>query len=478
MSNKVRVRLAPSPTGYLHLGTLRVALYNYAFAKKNNGSFILRIEDTDQNRLVDDAVERIISTLETIGVEFDEGPIQGGAYGPYVQSERLDIYNKYVNELIEKGFAYHCFCDKETLDEMRTAQMERKDDPKYDRRCLNLSQADVHAHIERGDSFVIRLRMPDDRIFSFDDAIRGVVDISSNQVDDQVILKSDGFPTYHLAACVDDHLMEITHVFRGEEWISSTPKHIWLYECFGWEAPKFVHLPLIMNTDHSKLSKRKNDVSVENYLQKGYPVAAIINYIALIGWHTSDDREFFTLDELCQEFSLERVNNANGVFDIVKLNWMAGMYIREMSNEDLAEKCRPAFIEAGYDVSDERKFLAVIENAKDRIFCYPQAVEHSAMFYTDLVLSEEDQAILSEDDSQTVLKYFITNADEIAWDDHDKLAQFIKEGAKAIGIKGKKYFFPLRISLFGSSHGPDIPKLFAILGKEESLKRFNSFLNN
>lgn len=477
MSNKVRVRLAPSPTGYLHLGTLRVALYNYAFAKKNNGSYILRIEDTDQNRLVDDAVEKIISTLETIGVEFDEGPVQGGEYGPYVQSERLDTYKKYINELLEKKLAYHCFCEKETLDEMRAAQIEKKEDPKYDRRCLKLSQEEIQTRLERGDSFVVRLRMPDDRVFSFDDAIRGVVEINANQVDDQVILKSDGFPTYHLAACVDDHLMEISHVFRGEEWISSTPKHIWLYECLGWEAPKFVHLPLIMNTDHSKLSKRKNDVSVESYLQKGYPIPAIINYIALIGWHTADDREFFTLEELCEEFSLERVNKSNGVFDIVKLNWMAGMYIREMSNEDLAEKCRPSFIEAGYDISDERKFLAVIENAKDRIHCYPQAVEHSTMFYTDLEIGEEDKAILAEEDSQQVLKYFIEKADEIVWDDSEKIAQFIKEGPKVIGIKGKKYFFPLRISLFGSSQGPDIPKLFEILGKEGSLERLNSALN-
>lgn len=476
MSNKVRVRLAPSPTGYLHLGTLRVALYNYAFAKKNNGSFILRIEDTDQNRLVDDAVENIISTLHTIGVEFDEGPSQGGAFAPYVQSERLDIYKKYINELVEKGLAYHCFCDKETLDEMRTAQMERKEDPKYDRRCLNLSEAEVKAKIENGDSFVIRLRMPDDRVFSFDDAIRGIVEINSSQVDDQVILKSDGFPTYHLAACVDDHLMEITHVFRGEEWISSTPKHIWLYECLGWEAPKFVHLPLIMNTDHSKLSKRKNDVSVENYLQKGYPVAAIINFIALIGWHTPDDREFFTLAELCEEFSLERVSKANGVFDIDKLNWMSGMYIREMTNEDLAEKCRPFLEKAGYDVSDQRKLVAVMDNAKDRIYCYSQVIEHSQMFYEDLIISEEDKAILSEDDSQRVLKYFVENADTIPWNDAEGLGLFIKEGSKLLSIKGKKYFFPLRISLFGSSHGPDIPKLFNVLGKEGTVNRMKKFL--
>jgi glutamyl-tRNA synthetase len=476
MSNKVRVRLAPSPTGYLHLGTLRVALYNYAFAKKNNGSFILRIEDTDQNRLVHDAVENIISTLNTIGVDFDEGPNKGGDYGPYVQSERLDIYHKYINELVEKGLAYHCFCDKETLDDMRAKQIAKKEDPKYDRRCLKLSKDEVQARIAAGDSYVIRLRMPDDRVFAFDDAIRGLVEISSNQVDDQVILKSDGFPTYHLAACVDDHLMEITHVFRGEEWISSTPKHLFLYESLGWQAPKFVHLPLIMNTDHSKLSKRKNDVSVENYLQKGYPVAAIINYISLIGWHTSDDREFFSLDDLCKEFSLERVNKANGVFDIVKLNWMAGMYIREMSNEDLADKCRPFLEEAGYDVSDQRKLLALMDNAKDRIYCYSQVIEHSKMFYEDLTFSDEDKEILAEEDSQRVLKYFVENADIIPWNDNEELGKFIKAGSKELGIKGKKYFFPLRISLFGSSHGPDIPKLFSILGKNETIKRMETVL--
>lgn len=231
-----------------------------------------------------------------------------------------------------------------------------------------------------------------------------------------------------------------------------------------------------MNTDHSKLSKRKNDVSVENYLQKGYPVPAIINYIALIGWHTSDDREFFSLEDLCQEFSLERVNKANGVFDIVKLNWMAGMYIREMSNEELAAKCRPFLENAGYDVSDNRKLLAVMDNAKDRIYCYSQVIEHSKMFYEDLTLSDEDKQILAEEDSQTVLRYFVDNADSIPWQDIEELGQFIKAGSKELGIKGKKYFFPLRISLFGSSHGPDIPKLFNILAREETINRMKKYI--
>ncbi len=476
MNNNVRVRLAPSPTGYLHLGTLRVALYNYAFAKRNGGKFILRIEDTDQNRLVDDAVENIITTLKTIGVEFDEGPGKGGEFGPYVQSERLDIYRKYIDKLIADGNAYYCFCDKETLDTMRAEQMAKKEDPRYDRRCLKLSTEEVEARIANGDPYVVRLRMPDDKVFKFNDAIRGDVEIHSSTVDDQVILKSDGFPTYHLAACVDDHLMEISHVFRGEEWISSTPKHLWLYECLGWDAPKFVHLPLIMNTDHSKLSKRKNDVSVENYLKKGYPVAAIINYIAIIGWHTSDDREFFSLDDLCKEFSLDRVNKANGVFDIVKLNWMAGMYIREMSNEDLLEKCQPFFIKAGLDTSDRTKMLAVMENAKDRISYYEQSVEQSEMFFKDLEISEEDIEVLKSESSQTVIKYFLDNLDNLNWDDMDEVGTFIKKGSKEIGVKGKNYYFPLRISLFGSSHGPDIPKLFAILGKDGVRNRFSKAL--
>jgi len=354
--------------------------------------------------------------------------------------------------------------------------MARKEDPRYDRRCLSLSKEEVEQKIANGESYVIRLKIADDRIFQFDDAVRGSVEISSAQVDDQVILKSDGFPTYHLAACVDDHLMEITHVFRGEEWISSTPKHIWLYECLGWEAPKFVHLPLIMNTDHSKLSKRNNDVSVESYLKKGYPVAALINYIALIGWHTSDDREFFSLEDLTKEFSLDRVNKANGVFDIVKLNWMSGMYIREMSSEDLAEKCRPFFEAANIDISDEAKFIATMDNAKDRISYYAQAVEQSMMFYSDLEFSDEDREFVTTEDSKKVLAFYLENLENINWEDSAEMGTFVKKSSKEIGVKGKKYYFPLRIALFGSGHGPDIPKLFNILGKDGVAARLKTAL--
>ena len=266
----IRVRFAPSPTGYLHIGGLRTALYNYLFARHTGGTFILRIEDTDRTRIVPDAMENLIHTLQKLDITFDEGPIIGGNYGPYIQSERLDLYRKEAQKLLDAGFAYRCFCTPETLAQMRAEQQAKGEFVKYDRRCLALSQSEIRQKMANGEKYVIRLKMPDKHKFRFYDLIRGEVEMDSSQSDDQVLLKSDGFPTYHLASVVDDHFMQISHIIRGEEWLSSTPKHIYLYECLGWEIPQWVHLPLILNPDRTKLSKRMNDVSVDSYLLKGY----------------------------------------------------------------------------------------------------------------------------------------------------------------------------------------------------------------
>ncbi|MBP9120921.1 MAG: glutamate--tRNA ligase, partial [Ignavibacterium sp.] len=324
-----RVRFAPSPTGYLHVGGLRTALYNYLFAKRNNGTFVLRIEDTDRNRFVEGAVENLIKALKWAGLDFDEGPETGGDFGPYMQSQRLDIYKKYADELIEKGKAYYCFCTPERLKALKEEQEKQKlPQAKYDKLCLHLTKKEVENKLASGIPKVVRLNVEENHTIKFDDIIREHVEFESNNVDDQVLIKSDGYPTYHLANVVDDHLMKITHVIRGEEWLSSTPKHVLLYDAFDWERPIFAHLPLLLNPDRSKLSKRQGDVAVEDYRDKGFLKDALVNFVALLGWNAGDDREFYYIDELIKSFSLERVNKAGAVFDLQKLNWLNAEHLR------------------------------------------------------------------------------------------------------------------------------------------------------
>ena len=297
--SEVRVRFAPSPTGFVHIGSLRTALYNYLFAKKMGGKYILRVEDTDRTRLVDGAIENMLNAMKWAGVNHDEGVmlddngnvVQKGEYGPYIQSERLDIYKKYIQELLDNGKAYYCFCTKERLDEVREKQKEAGETPRYDGHCRDLTQEEIDAKIAAGEPYVIRLRLPENHVIKFTDLVRGETEFNTNDLDDQVLIKTDGFPTYHFAVVVDDHLMKITHVIRGEEWVSSTPKHVYLYEAFGWEAPKFVHLPNILNKEKKKLSKRQGDVAVEDFKKKGYLPEGLVNYVALVGWSPEENKE-------------------------------------------------------------------------------------------------------------------------------------------------------------------------------------------
>ena len=303
----IRTRFAPSPTGFLHVGGLRTALYCYLFAKKNNGKFILRIEDTDQSRKVDGAMENLIDTLKWAGINFDEGPTVGGDFGPYIQSERLNIYHEHAQKLVDEDKAYFCFCSPERLDEVRKKQIELKIPPQYDRLCRELPKEIIEQKKSNGEKFVVRMKVPLIGETTFVDLIRGNVTIANKVLDDQVLLKSDGFPTYHLAVVVDDHFMKISHVIRGEEWLPSTPKHILLYKYFGWELPHFAHLPLLLNPDKSKLSKRQGDVAVEDYKAKGYLKEAIVNFISLLGWNPGDNREIFSLEELKMNFHLNEL---------------------------------------------------------------------------------------------------------------------------------------------------------------------------
>ncbi|MFA4891372.1 MAG: glutamate--tRNA ligase, partial [Candidatus Gracilibacteria bacterium] len=341
----IKTRFAPSPTGYLHVGGLRTALYCYLFARKNKGKFILRIEDTDRERFVEGATEALICTLDWIGLDRDEGPIsqteQKGDFGPYIQSQRSDIYRKYADELVKKGAAYYCFCTKERLDELRHTQEKSKQATMYDRKCGEIPLEEARKRIAAGEPHVIRQRIPYETL-KFKDLIRGTIQFDGKIIDDQVLVKSDGFPTYHLANVVDDHLMGITHVIRGEEWLPSTPKHIFLYRAFGWKEPEFAHIPLLLNKDRSKLSKRQGHVAVEEYINDGYTKEAIINFVALLGWHpgAGEENELFSLTELEERFSLDRVHKAGAIFDIEKLDWFNWLWQKRLFNKAIRNSAR------------------------------------------------------------------------------------------------------------------------------------------
>jgi len=472
----IRVRFAPSPTGYLHIGGLRTALYNYLFARHTGGTFILRIEDTDRTRIVPDAMENLIHTLQKLDITFDEGPIIGGNYGPYIQSERLDLYKKEAQKLLDAGFAYRCFCTPETLAQMRAEQQAKGEFVKYDRRCLNLTPAEIEAKLAKGEPYVLRLKMPEKRIFRFNDIIRGEVEMDSAQSDDQVLIKSDGYPTYHLAAVVDDHYMDISYVIRGEEWLSSMPKHLWLYECFGWTPPQWVHLPLILNPDRTKLSKRMNDVAVEDYLERGYLKEAIINFVALLGWHSADNREIFSLEELCQEFTLERVNKSGAIFDLNKLNWMNGWYLRNLPLDTIVERSKPYFEKEHLAIPDTGKLTKIVATARERCTLLSDLVEYSKMFLCPQPLSTESLDFLKKEDSRKVLSWFQSHLPSGGDIDAEQLNQLVQQGIKDLGFKGKAFYKPLYLALLHQDHGPELPAIFSILGLKEVHHRIQEVL--
>ncbi len=474
--NKVVTRFAPSPTGYLHVGGLRTALYNYLYARKKGGEIVLRIEDTDQSRKVEGAVENLLNTFTTMGLSFDQGPVQGGENGPYFQSQRLEIYRKYVDRLLEDGQAYPCFCTSERLSRMRQERAAKKLSTRYDRHCLNIPAEEARSRMKE-ETHVIRMKIPEDDVVRFEDRIRGTVKFNTGEIDDQVLVKSDGFPTYHLANVVDDHLMGITHVIRGEEWLTSTPKHVLLYRFLGWDLPEFAHLPLLLNPDRSKLSKRQGDVAVEDYLKKGYLPEALINFVALLGWNPGDDREIFSLSDLEKEFSIRRIQKSGAVFDVEKLNWMNGLYLREMSLQKVIERVKPYFDQklSPEDLS-EPKFHRVIDFARMRVSVLSEIPGESLMFWGELQFTDEDRELLKQDGSRQVFRYWIDHLKTRENWDTDQLKSLAKETADATGVKGRNLYFPLRLALYGSCHGPDIPAIFHILGREESIRRLERAL--
>ncbi len=481
----VRVRFAPSPTGYLHIGGLRTALYDYLFAKQKGGKYILRIEDTDRTRYVEGAIENLLTAMQWAGVTHDEGHmleeenlVQRGEYGPYMQSERLDIYRKHVDKLLEGGHAYYCFCSRERLDSIREKQKEKGEMLGYDGHCRNAPMEEAKERIEKGEAHVIRLKLPKNREILFDDLVRGQVIMNTKDSDDQVLMKSDGFPTYHLAVVVDDYLMGITHMVRGEEWLPSTPKQIILYEAFGWEAPKFAHLPNILNKEKKKLSKRHGDVAVKDFKNKGYLPEALVNYIALVGWSPEDNKEIMTMDEMIESFSFDRVSKSGGVFDVDKLNWVNAHYIKEGDIDRLTKLCIPYLIKANMMAEDETEekyewVKMIMETAKERISYLSQISEYAKQFFGEEVVleNEEVKEVLKLEHVQDLLNTFknkINSAEVVDAAFGKKVFKMIQ---KETGIKGKNLYMPIRVALTGQLHGPDIDKTIAILGRENINKR-------
>jgi glutamyl-tRNA synthetase len=466
-----RVRFAPSPTGYLHVGGLRTALYNFLFARRNGGTFVLRIEDTDRARLVEGAVESLIETLRWAGLDFDEGPGIGGPHGPYVQSERLEIYRRHAMDLLAAGKAYYAFDTPEELDEMRRQQEKLRIPPKYDRRALRLTPDEIAGKLANGEPSVVRMRVPESVTVRFEDRIRGTVEFSSDRLDDQVILKSDGYPTYHLANVVDDHLMEITHVIRGEEWVSSTPKHVLLYEFFGWKVPEVAHLPLLLNPDNSKLSKRQGDVAVEDYRAKGILKEALVNFVALLGWNPGDERELFTLEELVREFSLERVGKSGAVFNVEKLAWMNTQHTRRKSDGEILGLALPSLVAAGFQ-PDQVYLSKVIALVKERMSRPSDLADAFGYFFADPVTySEESRQKNWKPETPEMIRAVAGRMRTLERFDEKAIEQAIRVSAEELGIGAGKLIHPLRLCLTGQSVGPGLFELMAVLGKEMCLRR-------
>lgn len=471
---EVRTRFAPSPTGYMHIGNLRTALYEYLIAKSQGGKFILRIEDTDQERQVEGAVDVIYNTLRMTGLKHDEGPDIGGDYGPYVQSERMGMYMDYAKELVEKGEAYYCFCTKERLESLKESNAEGAAFAKYDRHCLGLSKEEVQAKLDAGEPFVIRQKMPDSGTTTFSDVVYGDITVENTELDDQILMKADGFPTYNFANVVDDHLMHITHVVRGSEYLSSTPKYNLLYKAFGWEPPVYVHLPAVMRDAHHKLSKRHGDKSFEDLVREGYVVEAIVNYIALLGWSPSGTQEIFSLKELEENFDMAGLSKSPAIFDIKKLTWMNSEYLKAMDFDKFYALAEPKLKEAlaGTDL-DLKKIAALLQKRLETLNDIPGLVEffktlpeYGTELYTHKKMKTNDEIALSS--LEAALPVLENLADWNTTSIHDALMALVGE----LGIKNGQLLWPVRTALSGEPTSPGgAMELADILGKEESLRR-------
>jgi glutamyl-tRNA synthetase len=464
----VRTRIAPSPTGDPHVGTAYVALFNMAFAHSQGGEFLLRIEDTDQARSTPESEKAILDALHWLGLEWNEGPDNGGPKGPYRQSERSEIYQKYAQQLLDSGHAFRCFCSPEVLDEMRSAQIANKEPVGYDGRHMHLSDNEVASRMAKGESYVIRMKVPREGTCNFNDMLRGEISIDWAQIDYQVLLKADGMPTYHLANVVDDHLMEISHVIRGEEWINSAPKHILLYQYFGWEMPVFCHLPLLRNVDKSKLSKRKNPTSILFYQRMGYLPEALLNYLGRMGWSMPDEREKFSLAEMLEVFDIERVSLGGPVFDVEKLSWLNGMWIREaLTDEQLADRLQDWAL-------NRDALMAFLPFAKQRMETLSDIAPLGNYLVSGMLPITAEQlksAGIDEEPLLEVLQYSLWRLEAIQHWQRDTIFEALKSVSEGMNIKLKPFLAPLFIAIAGSSASISVMDSMNLLGADMSRAR-------
>ena len=473
---EVRTRFAPSPTGYMHLGNLRTALYTYLFARRNGGKFILRIEDTDQEREVEGAVDLIYKSLAVAGLSHDEGPDVGGPCGPYVQSERKDTYLPYAKQLIESGHAYYCFCTKERLDEARAEAEKKGETFKYDKHCLNLSKEEIQARLNAGEPYVIRQNIPTTGKAGFDDVIYGHVEVDCDTLDDNILIKADGLPTYNFANVIDDHLMGITHVMRGNEYLSSAPKYNLLYEAFGWTPPTYVHLTPVMANAQRKLSKRKGDPSFEDLLNQGYLTEAIINYLVLLGWSPRGEREFYTLKELEEVFDLEGLSKSPSIFDTVKLNWFNAEYIRKLSPEKYLELATPWLSQALDPGKFDFKRLGELLQSRTEVFNQlPGMVDFLAKmpeFENDLYVNKKQKSTLES--AKAALAFIRPVLESIDDWTEQELHDRVMEAIPTTGMKNGQVLWPMRIAISGKMSTPGGAfEIAYLLGKDETLKRLD-----
>ena len=498
MSNKrVRVRIAPSPTGDPHVGTAYIGLFNYAFAKHNQGDFLLRIEDTDRTRFSGDSEQQIFDSMKWLGLNYDEGPDVGGDKGPYRQSERLHIYKEDAEKLVEKGEAYYCFCTSERLQKLRDRQVAMKQAPGYDGHCRNLTAEEVKSKLEAGEAYVIRLRMPYEGETIVKDELRGNIIFENSKIDDQVLLKSDGFPTYHLANIVDDYLMGITHVIRAEEWIASTPKHIQLYKAFAWEEPKWYHMPLLRNADKTKISKRKNPVSLNYYREEGYLREGLLNFLALMGWSLGGDKEIFTLDEMIENFSFDRISLGGPVFDLVKLGWVNNHHMRLKDIDELTKLALPYYIAKGY-YKDENlseveynKLKRIVEITREGAQTLKELPELSSIYFEDefeLPIIDETmnkkerksieklKSSLEAEIGKKSIGLFVEKMSKQNEDISEEEAKTIlTELQEELGEGPGAVIMPLRAVVTGKARGADLYTVISIIGKKRTLDRVARF---
>ena len=470
----VRVRFAPSPTGSMHVGNARTALFNYLFARKHGGTFILRIEDTDIERHSEEAVELILRVLRWMGIEWDEGP--------YRQSERLEIYREYVEKLKEKGLVYECYCTKEELEEMKRRQLERGEPPRYTGKCRNLSEREKRERIERGIRPALRFKVNEDEVISFEDEIRGKITISAFQLGgDFVIVRSNGMPVYNFTVVIDDALMNITHVIRGEDHISNTPKQILLYKSLGFKIPRFAHLPMILGKDRSKLSKRHGAVSVEEFINRGYLPEAFVNFLALLGWYPKDGKEILSMEELIERFDLKSVNRAGAIFDTAKLDWMNQVYMKKLSSSQILELSKKFFEKEGINVEDKREFVEkVIEITRDYYKTLSDVPVYVKEFLTDDVkFTDEVLKFFKEKPERVkVVEEFLNELKSYEGTfNASNFMEISKKVGKKLGVKGKELFMPLRGAITGKLSGVEIQNASEVLGKERVIKRLENFLN-